>query len=702
MHRCAPLGLAAAVLLGAVPARAPAAEASPAWDPLRGPDDAIACVVFPRPAATLATIGAWTCALNEDRGEAGEEAMEDIAAGLRARLGFLPDFERPIVLAAFSPMSRPDPLVAAVPADASAAPPVNVRKAGGWWIWSRTEAGLESLAGAFAAPAGLPADVDVVVHARVAKAYSAVAPILRMQLAMLAAAMGGRDGGRPEMEVFQSLAEDFLDIAAEVETVDATVRFAADGIRVAKTVRAKPDSALAGFAARHATARATAGGALPPAPFRFAASSPDLARLAGLVLGEVLDAGGAGAEDRAVIFEAFDALSAFLGGDVAVSMGKGPAGKAQILVAAASTDASAARHKAESLAGRPDLSKALKGGLGGDVAYRRDAGKIGDLPADRAVIQMDDEDAVEALASFLGTPPEWIVAYPRGFCVAGVGDGAAVALAELASKVTAPPADPSAPPAGGAAFRLEMDIPTTLAIAGGPALLDVMGTSMAPYLEPAPPATIAVRFAPGLLLAEADLPLAALRSVTDAFRTAIRKAIEESMKGLDESSKRLEEGLKELEEEDESAPAPGANWTLDWIGKAAPDIRGKTADGGETSLSSLRGKAVILDFWATWCPPCRAEIPGFIELRKTYGEKGLAILGVTSEPASAVAPFAEKQKMNYPTIVEASELPAPYDRIQAIPTTFVIDRDGKIVAIHIGLREKDEFEEEVKPLLEGR
>ncbi len=126
------------------------------------------------------------------------------------------------------------------------------------------------------------------------------------------------------------------------------------------------------------------------------------------------------------------------------------------------------------------------------------------------------------------------------------------------------------------------------------------------------------------------------------------------------------------------------------------------------SLEAYRGKVVILDLWATWCGPCRMEIPDFIKLQNQYGPQGLAIVGVSIDPvdprggggAAAVAPFMKNYGINYNiwTINEISAL-GPYQMGSGIPTTYVIDRNGKIVQKYVGVRPMSVFENDVKKLL---
>lgn len=130
-----------------------------------------------------------------------------------------------------------------------------------------------------------------------------------------------------------------------------------------------------------------------------------------------------------------------------------------------------------------------------------------------------------------------------------------------------------------------------------------------------------------------------------------------------------------------------------WEGVQAPDFTVTTLDGKELKLSELKGKRVVLDFWATWCGPCVQEIPHFIQLYSETSRDQLEIIGISSEETSVVQAFARKMKIPY-ILGAAEELPSPFDDVTALPTTFFIDRRGVIQSISVGyhdlasLREK--------------
>jgi len=134
----------------------------------------------------------------------------------------------------------------------------------------------------------------------------------------------------------------------------------------------------------------------------------------------------------------------------------------------------------------------------------------------------------------------------------------------------------------------------------------------------------------------------------------------------------------------------------------APDFTLPSLGGDDFILSSLKGKVIILDFWATRCPPCRKEIPGFIELYREYKDEGLEIVGVCLESEAAVKPFAEETGINYTLVFANQEIVQRYGGIRYVPTTFIIDRQGNIVKKHIGYTSRETFEEEIKELLSKR
>lgn len=117
-------------------------------------------------------------------------------------------------------------------------------------------------------------------------------------------------------------------------------------------------------------------------------------------------------------------------------------------------------------------------------------------------------------------------------------------------------------------------------------------------------------------------------------------------------------------------------------------------------LENNKGKVVILDLWATWCPPCRKEIPGFINLYSKYKDKGVEIIGIAFDEngLEAVPPFIKKNGINYPVYLEGGDIDQAYD-LRAYPTTIIYGKDGKIANTHIGYVSEKEFDTEIGELL---
>lgn len=150
----------------------------------------------------------------------------------------------------------------------------------------------------------------------------------------------------------------------------------------------------------------------------------------------------------------------------------------------------------------------------------------------------------------------------------------------------------------------------------------------------------------------------------------------------------------------EVEPPVEENEFAHYIGQIAPNFTGKNLQGNvEDSLEAYRGKVVILDFWATWCPPCVKEIPGFIRLQERYKDQGLVVLGVTDESASEIKDFVKQNKINYPILYEYIAETEPYTLVTSIPTTFIIDPEGVIRAVHVGFTSEEQFERDILPYL---
>ena len=137
--------------------------------------------------------------------------------------------------------------------------------------------------------------------------------------------------------------------------------------------------------------------------------------------------------------------------------------------------------------------------------------------------------------------------------------------------------------------------------------------------------------------------------------------------------------------------------------KPAPEFTLKDADGKIVHLSDYKGKVVLLDFWATWCGPCKIEIPWFTELQRKNKDRGFEVLGVAmdDEGWEVVKPFMAKMGVNYRMMVGNDATAQAYGGVDALPTTFLIDRTGKIAAIHVGLASKRDFEDGIEQLLQN-
>ena len=137
------------------------------------------------------------------------------------------------------------------------------------------------------------------------------------------------------------------------------------------------------------------------------------------------------------------------------------------------------------------------------------------------------------------------------------------------------------------------------------------------------------------------------------------------------------------------------------VGTKAPDFTLKNADGQDVTLSDLKGKVVLVNFWATWCGPCVREIPDFLEVYDEYKDKGFEIIGVSLDRTGwkVVTPFVDKMHMTYPVVVGNNEVVTAFGGFNAIPTTFLIDRKGTLVDRHTGLMTKADLVAKLKKLL---
>lgn len=139
----------------------------------------------------------------------------------------------------------------------------------------------------------------------------------------------------------------------------------------------------------------------------------------------------------------------------------------------------------------------------------------------------------------------------------------------------------------------------------------------------------------------------------------------------------------------------------EFAGDEAPDFTLKRMNGETFTLSAHRGEVVVVNFWATWCPPCRKEIPGFIKLQKELKGEGLTFVGVSLDQNGfeAVRPYAEKMGINYPLVVDDGSVSRKYGGVRALPTTFVVAPDGTVAFARPGFMPEQELRTRLKPLL---
>ena len=137
--------------------------------------------------------------------------------------------------------------------------------------------------------------------------------------------------------------------------------------------------------------------------------------------------------------------------------------------------------------------------------------------------------------------------------------------------------------------------------------------------------------------------------------------------------------------------------------KKAPDFNLMDMNDKPVRLSDYQGKVVILDFWATWCGPCRSGIPDLNALYSDYRSKGLEILGISVDEGGKGKVLEGMQEhsitINYPILIATEEVQKSYGGIEAIPTTFILDKEGNIVAKYVGLQDKETFEKQLKKLM---
>ena len=153
-------------------------------------------------------------------------------------------------------------------------------------------------------------------------------------------------------------------------------------------------------------------------------------------------------------------------------------------------------------------------------------------------------------------------------------------------------------------------------------------------------------------------------------------------------------------------PPGGASLT----GKQAPDFTLEDLKGNKVSLSSYKGKPLLINFWATWCGPCKIETPWLVDLQNEYGPKGLQIIGISTEgddlkpedkeawahDKAAVAKFVKEERMQYPVLINGDSLATEYGGLDAMPTSVYVDKNGKVVAMQLGISSKGDMEDHIR------
>jgi peroxiredoxin len=150
--------------------------------------------------------------------------------------------------------------------------------------------------------------------------------------------------------------------------------------------------------------------------------------------------------------------------------------------------------------------------------------------------------------------------------------------------------------------------------------------------------------------------------------------------------------------------SPDAQGLKDLRGKPAPAFTLKTTDGKTVTLADYKGKAILLNFWATWCGPCKLEMPWLIDLQKQYAPQGFTVLGVSEDDGSPkdVASFAQKMGVDYPILMGNTAISHAYGGIDYLPTTFYIDRSGKVAIEVGGIVSKGEIEANIQKILASK
>lgn len=138
-------------------------------------------------------------------------------------------------------------------------------------------------------------------------------------------------------------------------------------------------------------------------------------------------------------------------------------------------------------------------------------------------------------------------------------------------------------------------------------------------------------------------------------------------------------------------------------GKPAPAFTLKTLDGKTVSLADYQGKAILVNFWATWCSPCKIEMPWLVDLQQQYGPQGFQVLGIAMDDASPeeIGKFSRKMGVNYPVLLGTEAVGNAYGGLPYLPTSIYVGRDGKVVSYVYGIKSHSDFESDIKNILAG-
>jgi len=138
--------------------------------------------------------------------------------------------------------------------------------------------------------------------------------------------------------------------------------------------------------------------------------------------------------------------------------------------------------------------------------------------------------------------------------------------------------------------------------------------------------------------------------------------------------------------------------------QAAPNFTLKDSNGATVKLADYKGKVVLVNFWATWCGPCKMEIPWFVEFQQQYKDRDFAVLGISLDDDGwkSVRPYIAAHKINYQIMLGNQVVTDQYGSVDSLPTSFVLDRQGRVAATHIGLVDKQDYRNEILKLLDDK